>query len=194
MFVSLEKVIPILIAYKYFLLFPLTVIEGPIITIIAGFLASHGYFSVFIVYVIVVIGDLAGDFIYYLIGRYSRTKFIQRWGHYIGITPARVESLDSHFVKHAGKTLIAGKLSHGVGAMILVAAGAAKLPISKFLWFNFIATLPKSLVLLLIGFYFGKAYAEWNRYLGYTAIFMTLIAVLFVVIYFIMKKVSERYQ
>ena len=42
-------VIPGLLQYKYVFLFPAVVIEGPIITIVAGFLASLGFFNVFAV-------------------------------------------------------------------------------------------------------------------------------------------------
>ena len=37
-----------LLAYRYVILFPLVVIVGPIVTILAGFLASLGQFNLFI--------------------------------------------------------------------------------------------------------------------------------------------------
>ena len=38
-------VISWLLAYRYAILFPLVIIEGPIVTILAGFLASLGQFN-----------------------------------------------------------------------------------------------------------------------------------------------------
>src|SRR3989338_6750213 len=133
---SLEAIIALLTTYKYLLLFPIVIVEGPIITVIAGFLSSLGQLNFFISYAIAVVGDVVGDCIYYALGFYGRQKFV---------------------------------------------------------WYNFIATLPKSLILLLIGFYFGETYAKINTYLDYTAIISTVLAVLSVIIYFAVKKISQKY-
>lgn len=194
MIFSFSQIIQGLIYYKYWILFPIVIVEGPIITIISGFLSSLGYLNIFIVYGVVVFGDVAGDIIYYASGRWGRSWFLERWGRYIGITADRIRQMEKHFENHSGKTLIAGKLSHAIGGVILVTAGVAKVPFWKFVWFNFIATLPKTLVLLLIGFYFGRAYAEFSRYLNYTSFAMIALALLFAIIYLIMRKVSKTYE
>lgn len=191
---SLQEIIILLIAHKYLLLFPFTVIEGPIVTIIAGFLSSLGYLNAFIAYGIIVIGDIVGDCLYYALGYYGGQKFVGRWGRFLRITQENVESLEEHFKNHSGKTLIIGKFTHAVGAVVLVAAGMAKMPLWKFIWYNFIATLPKSLILLLIGFYFGETYNRISKYLDYTAIGTISLAVIFIVIYFIVRKASKKYE
>jgi len=194
MFFSFAHIISWMLAYSYFILFPLAVIEGPIISILAGFLASMGSLNIFIAYGVVAIGDLVGDSMYYAIGYWGRKKFIERWGRYIGITPKRTEQIENHFKKHSAKTLVAGKLSQGVGAIILVAAGISKMRFREFIWYNLLATLPKSLILLLIGYYFGRAYVEWNRYLSYTTFVMIGATILLVAIYFIIKKIAKKYE
>ena len=60
-----DAVIAILINYGYFLLFPIAVLEGPIISVIAGFLVLQGYFNILLVYAVMVVADLTGDFLYY---------------------------------------------------------------------------------------------------------------------------------
>jgi len=42
---SFQHFIQLLLTYKYLILFPMALIEGPIITIIAGFIASLGYLN-----------------------------------------------------------------------------------------------------------------------------------------------------
>jgi membrane protein DedA with SNARE-associated domain len=191
---SLQEIIILLIAHKYLFLFPFTVIEGPIVTVIAGFLSSLGYFNVFIAYGIIVIGDVAGDCLYYALGHYGGQRFVERWGRFFRVTRENVEKLENHFRNHSGKTLIIGKFTHAIGGVVLVAAGMAKMSLWKFIWYNFIATLPKSLILLLIGFYFGETYNKINRYLDYTAIGTIGLAIIFIGIYFIVKKVGKKYE
>ncbi|MDO8676322.1 MAG: DedA family protein [Candidatus Azambacteria bacterium] len=191
---SFQQIIALLVSYKYLILFPLAIAEGPIITVIAGFLSSLGRFNIYAVYAVVVAGDVVGDGVYYAFGYYGRQKFTERWGRLVGITTERVLRLEKHFEKHSGKTLVIGKLSHAVGGVVLVAAGMAKVRFWKFIWYNFISTLPKSLILLLIGFYFGETYNKINKYFDYTAIGTISLAVIFFVTYFVVRKVSKKYE
>lgn len=168
-----------IVDYKYVVLFPAAVIEGPIVTILAGFFVAHRYMSGLLAYGILVVGDLTGDSLYYALGR---------WGIYRGVKTEQLTTLKKHFAVHSGKTLLIGKLTHGIGAAILMAAGAARVPYSEFLWFNFLGTIPKTLVLLLVGFYFGQAYLQLNRYLNYTALGVVILSTLSLLAYLVMMK------
>jgi membrane-associated protein len=189
----LQHIILLLTAYKYLFLFPVVVVEGPIITVIAGFLSSLGIFNIFIAYGVVVVGDIAGDIAYYELGYYGGQRFVTRWGRFLGITLERVEQLEKHFEKHSGKTLIIGKLSQGIGGAVLLAAGMARVPLRKLVLYDFIPTLPKSLILLLIGYYTGESYVKISSYFDYAAIGTIVAAVIFIVILFMMRRVSKKY-
>ena len=63
---SFDQSILWLVHYKYLALFPLTRVEGPIITVIMGFFSSLGYINFFFAYAIIVVGDLVGDAFHYL--------------------------------------------------------------------------------------------------------------------------------
>lgn len=185
---SLPTIYSWLTHYGYIVLFPIMVVEGPIITVIAGFLASIGLFNVYLVYLVVVAGDLTGDTIFYSIGRFGRMSVIDRWGHFFGISRQSVEKLETHFDKHTGKTLIAGKLTHAMVSVVLVAAGAAKVPYTKYIWYNFLATLPKSLLFLLLGFYFGAAFVRINHILDITTLVMIGLLIVTLLVYFFFRK------
>lgn len=164
------------------------------IAVISGFLSSLGYLNVFAVYFLVLVGDVVGDSIYYAIGRWGREGFVRRWGRYIGLNQERTEHLEGHFKKHSGKTLIIGKWSHAVGVVVLVAAGIAEMPFWRFVWFNLVASMPKSLIFVVVGFYFGHAYSQIGRYLDYAAITMIVLAGLAIGIYMMVKKIACRYE
>ena len=185
---TLDHIVQLLIVHRYVLLFPIAVIEGPIISIIAGFLASKGLMSLVPAYFILLAGDVGGDVIYYLIGRWGGIRFINRWGSKIGLTPARIAKVDRHFIDHGGKTLLFGKWTQTVGAPILVTAGMLRMKFSKYLWYNTLGTLPKAAFLLAIGYYFGVNY---NKLAGYLDTFSWIalgIVILGFVIYYVFKK------
>jgi len=174
---ALSQITVWLLQYKYFALFPLAVFEGPIITIIAGFFSSLGYINFFGAYFVIVAGDIAGDVLHYAVGRYGGRKFIDKWGRFIGVGEREVESLEKQFEKRGSKLLFIGKMSHGVGGAFLVAAGIIKMPFDKFIFSNFLATLLKSLILLVVGYYFGQAFVTINSYLEKIAVLSIAIAV-----------------
>lgn len=190
---SFPQIIFFLTTYKYFFLFPIVVIEGPIISVIAGFLSSLGHFNIFVAYTVIVVGDLTGDTISYALGRWGGIKLIERWGHYIGLNVGHVEKFRNHFDKHTASTIILGKLAYALELPFLIGAGLAKVPYKKFLLYTLIPTLPKSLLFLLIGFYFGETYNKINVYFDYAAIGTVSLAIMFIVTYFVVKKMSRKY-
>jgi len=164
--IDLDIVRTWLLVYGYFVLFPITIVEGPIITILAAFLASQGYLDVVLVYLIAVAGDIVGDLLYYTVGRYGRTGIVDRWGHLIGLTHERLEYATRSFDVRSGKMLLFGKLTHAIGWVVLMAAGAARMPLGRFVKFNLAGSIVKCLALVLVGYYAGQAYRTIDSYIG----------------------------
>ncbi|MEK7325505.1 MAG: VTT domain-containing protein, partial [Chloroflexota bacterium] len=154
----------------------MAVIEGPIVTIVAGFLASLGYFNALIIYILAILGDLIGDTLYYVLGRRGNEYLLAR-KKFLWINIEQLKALTNHFDKHLGKSIILGKWTHVVGAPILIAAGMARVSFKKFILFNIIGTAPKILVFLIIGYYFGQAYKRIDAYLEYAAVIIFFIII-----------------
>jgi membrane protein DedA with SNARE-associated domain len=190
MIFSLQNIILLLGRHKYAFLFPVAVIEGPIITVIAGFLVAQGLMSFWLAFWVVIIGDLAGDSILYVFGRWGRRLFRGRLGLWLGIDDAgKMDNFSEKFKEHGGKTLFMTKFTRGIGVIALITAGAARFSFWKFLWFNLLGTLPKTLGLLVLGYYFGQAYSQINSYLDYIA-FITIIIALAGFFYYLWRRPS----
>jgi membrane protein DedA with SNARE-associated domain len=185
---SFAEILDLLTQYKYLFLFPVAVIEGPIITVIAGFFVSLGILNFLLSYIVVVLGDLTGDIMFYYFGRFGREKFIDRWGRYIGASQERVEKLTAKMHDNTAKVMITGKSIEGTGALVQMAAGAARIPFGRFLWYDAIPTIIKSFLYVLIGFYFGQAYVVIAQYLDYAS-YIAIGAILgFAIVYFMINK------
>ena len=193
MFFSLGQIVAWLIQYKYLILFPIAVLEGPIISVLAGFLSSLGKMNFFVAWAVVILGDIVGDLLFYGFGRYGGRRFFDKYGHYFGITADRVIKAEKFFDKHSGKTLLFGKWTHSLGMVILVAAGATRTNLSKFILYNLIGTIPKSLAFMIIGFYFGSLYGRIDNYITYFSIIMVAVVVLFAVSYIFTHKYVKKY-
>jgi len=153
-----------------------SVVEGPIVAVLASFLASKGVFALGPLAAVLLAGDLLGDLGYYLIGRRGIGRVPAHWRQRLGLGPGRAEALVRHFDRHGGWTLVAAKLTHSIGAPVLVAAGIARMPLAPFLLFNLLASIPKTAALMALGWFAGDAYARIDLWLGRGALVLLLVA------------------
>lgn len=183
-----DTIVSILQSHGSLILFPLAIVEGPIVTVLAAFLASQGYLSLAAVYVVVVAADLFGDVLLYLIGRYGKQMLLDRWGHYAGITRARLLLLEVHFQAHGGKTLLIAKFTHSLGFAALLGAGASRMRFGPFMWYNVIGTVPKCLFFLVVGYVLGYAYLQIDSYIIGYSLLVFVIAAIALFYWFLRKK------
>jgi membrane-associated protein len=193
MLISPTNILTLLEHYKYFVIFPIAVVEGPIIIIISGFLVYLGYLNAVIAYVLLVVADTIGDSLYYLIGKYwGRSNFIKKIGRYVGYNQKSEELLETHFRKHTLKTILLAKFSHGLGGSVQVAAGIARIRYLEFIELNLIGTMPKTIILLVIGYYLGSSYLEINSYLDLIAT-MLITVIVFTLLYLVARKYVKNH-
>jgi membrane protein DedA with SNARE-associated domain len=179
----MDLALVLLLKYKYLILLPITIFEGPTISIIAGAFIATGYLNPFTVYGIVILGDIIGDTLYYCIGRFG--GLYSKWGRFLKIDDKKIMIIEKMFTDDGPKILFLGK-AQGLGAIVLIAGGLVKYPYKLFMLYNIIATLLKSLILILIGFYFGKEYAVANNYITKIGIFLSF--AFLAIAYFYMRK------
>ncbi len=179
--------------YSYLILFPLIVVEGPIVTIIAGFLVALGFLDFIPAYLTIITGDLAGDVLYYSAGRWWLKSILDKVFSFLRIDENKINKLETSLKKHKGKVLFFGKLSHAIGGVLLFAAGKAKIPLNEFLGFNLLATLPKSLILLAVGYYFGSTVSNFGKYLNFTIIGLFIFTLVLIGLYFLVSYVASKF-
>src|SRR3989344_6323547 len=145
--------IELLTAYSYWVIVPLAVIEGPIVSVVCGFLTTLGVFNPLLVFVVMVLGDIMGDTIQYFIGYHGKI-FLR----YFKITDEKMEKLKTYFHNNRRKTLVASKLLYGIGSAGLIAAGALHVPYWKYFRTCALISVIQSVTMLTIGIFFGHAY------------------------------------
>lgn len=174
----LEDIAGLLQAYGYLLLFPVAIMEGPIVTVIAGFLVSLGVFNPLIVYAVVVLGDVLGDAFWYTLGRiggnWRITRAIKRL---FKISEADITYARRLFETHRYKMMTLSKLAWGLGSAGLLAAGLARVPYSLFFTTCVLITLGQAAFFLGMGVLFGETYSQIAVYLDH---FGSLMLILFI--------------
>lgn len=163
----METTLALLETYKYVVLLPLAIVEGPIITILAGFLVSLGHMNPYIVYPIVVVGDVIGDSCHYALGRWGGKSLLRKIGPWLGVTDDSLKAAREYFGNHHYRALTFSKIIHGIGFTGLITAGTLGMPFGRFLTTCAAVAIVQSAVYLLIGIFFGHAYALLGTALDY---------------------------
>jgi len=176
---------------SYIFIFLAMVVEGPMITTAAGFASSLGYFNIFSIFILSVLADVLADTLYYVIGYIGRIKLIEKYGSKFGLTHKRIKKLDGLIYKHTIKSLVAIKLTPTLATPGLIIAGASKVPPKKYILLSLAMTIPKSLLLISVGFFSGKAHSVANNYLHYTKYALPLLAIVLFISTYLYQKISR---
>jgi membrane protein DedA with SNARE-associated domain len=189
----LETIIGYLIEYRYVLIIPLTIIEGPIVMVLCGFLIRFGTFDLIPTYIAITFADLIGDIIWYYVGRFGGLPFIKKFGKYFSVDEKSLQKVSALFHKHHNKILFISKITMGFGFALvtLIAAGVSKVPFKKYLIFNVSGQLIWTGVLLGVGYLFGNVYTSIDA--GFRDVALVAIIIMSIVlIYGFGKYVSQR--
>ena len=173
--------------FKYLGIFLAAFTEGPTTAVSVGFLSRLGYMNIYLGYLAHVLGDMSADFLYYFIGYFGGAEILPRFSKFFGFSLKEYLKAKKVFLENRKKIIIFGKLTHLVGLPVLFAAGVVRYTWWKFGILNFLATLIKSAILVIIGYYFGEVWRNYSNVFVDLSIAMTLLF-LIPVGYFVYKR------
>ncbi len=165
-----------LIAHGSALILPLAVIEGPFVSIAAGFLSARGYLSWVLAFFLLASGDVLGDVMYYWVGRTGQSPLTRglRW---LGVRATVPPGMQARLKGKSVQMLLIGKWTQSPGLMVLIGSGMLRMPLQRFILVNALATLPKTAVLMAVGAFAGEHIAALEYHATLTAIGLAVVGV-----------------
>lgn len=173
-----------IIAHGYSLMFLAMLVEGPVVTAAASFAAAYGYFNVFIVVVLSLLGDVVADVIYYAVGYFGRITVVRKLTGHFGSTEERIKKIETLLNSHPVKTLIALKLTPVFPTPGLMMVGTSRMPLKRFVAICSAIILPKTIFFVVLGYCFGTAYNTILRKFERGGLVLGIIIVLIMIIYY----------
>ncbi|MDP1845309.1 MAG: DedA family protein [Candidatus Moranbacteria bacterium] len=186
--ISSQEFIRLLPYWGYPLMFLMMTLEGPIVTIIAAFLASMGYFNIFLVFALSVTGDVVGDIILYFIGYFGGARILAKAEKFLKISATVVEKLKAKFHQNSGRIIFYVKSTTGLGYITFILAGTLKINFSKFVRSSIFGGLVWSSFLVVMGYFFGYAAERISQYIKYAGVIIFAGAVVFFIGLSLYKK------
>jgi len=147
----------LLIEYRYWIVIPLSFLEGPIIAFVVGTLSSFGYFNPFVAIWIFFAKDVIVDGLWYFLGRFAKGwAFVHRLLSKGGLITQSTEAFRAQWKGHAFRTMFVAKLPHGFSSAFLAMSGLIEAPVGLFFLYAAIIALAQYGVLFVLGYYFGS--------------------------------------
>ncbi len=187
----MEHIIYLLSHYKYFILLPLSIVEGPIVAVIVGLLWTQGFLNPLYAFIVIIIGDMIGDSAVYALGRWGKSAFLRNVSRRFGLTDDKFNRAKVFFEANPTKTISLSKVILGVGVAGIFMAGNAKIPYNRFIVICLVTSMAQYIVYIGIGFLFGQAYLTINHYLNYFASFSIILAFALIIFFLVRSKLKK---
>jgi membrane protein DedA with SNARE-associated domain len=159
-------------------------IPSEAIMLFAGFNVSEGNLTLFGIVAAGVLGNLAGSLIAYAAGYYGRLELLDR-KRLIHVNRRHLEWADRWFQRHGSATVFFARMLPIIRTFISLPAGAARMPIGRFVAFTIAGCIPWVLLLALIGREVGDRWDQWQdklHYLDYLVIAAALVAIVYLIV------------
>ena len=161
-------------------------IPSEVIMPLAGFHAGRERIGLIGVIVVGTLGSLAGSSAWYCLGRrWGRDnvrRFIERRGYWLTITPEELDRALKWISRHGHWAVLVGRLVPGLRTLISLPAGAAEMPLLRFLVFSAMGTALWTTLLAVAGHALGHRHDRVGDLIGpVSTAFTVVIAVVYLV-------------
>ena len=155
---SVDFITQLILQYRYWILVPLSFIEGPVVAFVAGTLAAVGLFDMYFLAGLFFVRDVGLDGAYYAMGYFGgHSKFAERMLAKLGITDDHLQQVREMWERRPFTTMFVGKLSYGIASAFIVVAGMVKMPLRIFFKYGVLVAILEYGVLLLAGYFLGAS-------------------------------------
>jgi membrane protein DedA with SNARE-associated domain len=125
----------------------------------AGYLVSRQILQLVPTVLAALTGSLCGITVSYTLGRTAGLRLVRRYGHFLHVTPERLDRVRRWFDRFGRWTLLLGYYVPGVRHLIALTAGTARLRYPVFALFAYAGGLLWSLTFISAGYFWGR---EWH--------------------------------
>jgi membrane protein DedA with SNARE-associated domain len=157
----------------------------------AGFNVSEGHYSLLVLTLVGVTGNLIGSWIAYAIGYFGRIDVLEKHGRKVGIRQHHLEWADRWFERYGDATVFFSRLLPVIRTFISLPAGVAKMPFWRFTVLTLAGCLPWVFMLAFVGKQAGDNWKAWKDHLHYVDYAMAAL-LLGLVVYGVLRLIRGR--
>ncbi|RJQ34216.1 DedA family protein [Candidatus Parcubacteria bacterium] len=159
---GIEFLIQLLLTYKYAIIAPAVFVIGAPVSLVAGVLLRLDVLELIPTSLMLAVGELAADVLWYWLGMRYGDSFTERYGKYVGITSASVAYTKQLFERHHDVIIFTSKITAGLGfgTVIMFTAGLSRVPFRRYMMLNIAGQFLWTASLLAIGYSLGHLFID----------------------------------
>ena len=116
--------------------------------------------SLFGVFAAGVLGNVAGSYISWAVGKYAGQAAIRRWGRRVGIREHEIDKATAWFERHGPVAVLVGRVIPVIRTFISLPAGFAEMSAGTFGLYTTLGAIPWTAALAVLGYALG---ANWEQ-------------------------------
>jgi membrane protein DedA with SNARE-associated domain len=133
----------------------------------AGYLASTGKLEIAAVIIVATLGELAGAFIAYAVGRTGGRALVERLGRYVLLTKSDIDRAERWFGRFGEPTVLIARVLPIVRTFVSLPAGVAEMNVVRFGMFTFLGSAAWCTALAVTGYELGGSWHSITK--GFSA-------------------------
>jgi membrane-associated protein len=194
----LQNLIPYLILYKYVTIFVIAFAAALVVPIPSGSIlmtasafASIGYFNIYWVIILSIIGNILGDNIGYWIARKYGREVLSRVGFRKLLESNKFKKIEGKFNRHPGFIVFATRFEVISTLSVNLLSGISKTSYKKYFTYESLGSVAQVCMYSLIGYFFTDNWTAINSTIG-RIILIIVVAVILFLIFFGKKTIMRR--
>jgi membrane protein DedA with SNARE-associated domain len=177
----------------YLIVLAVAFFEGPIISLVVGFLTFIGYLNIEVSIMVLILGNVIPDSFLYYIGRFGHgKKFVEKYFLSFNFISKNIKFIEKMWNHHPWKTAFLGKMAYGLSMPVLITLGLIKVPFKKFFYYTTIVNIFQASTIFFIGYNLSYSYQIAEKYVKFVGIFFLLLVIFLIVGYSLMTKYFEN--
>ena len=183
---NLEFLIQLLLTYKYAIIAPAVFVIGAPVSLVAGILLRLEVLEIVPTCLMLAVGELTADVLWYWLGIRYGDSFVKRYGRYVGITRTSIAYTKELFEKHHDIIIFTSKITAGLGfgTVIMFTAGLSRVPFRRYMMLNIAGQFLWTASLLSLGYFLGHLFTEVSNIFEKMALFALGVIILVSIIGF----------
>ena len=151
-------------------------LPGDSLLFAAGAFAALGSLNLGLLFLIIFVAAVLGDFVNYQVGKYLGPKIFTKEKSFL-FNKEYLQRTEKFYEKHGGKTIIFARFMPIIRTFAPFVAGMAKMQYTKFVFYNVIGALLWCVLFLGAGYFFGTLEIVKENF---TLVIMIIIVVSFI--------------
>jgi membrane protein DedA with SNARE-associated domain len=122
--------------------------------------SSHDHFSLGVVIVVAILGELVGSLGGYALGRFGGRALVDRYGKYLLLSHRDLDRVEAYLARRGEPFVLVGRLVPLLRSFVSIVAGLAEMTIGRFLAFSVVGAAIFTSALASIGYALG---GSWHK-------------------------------